>query len=449
MTGTIFDLVEEDLPEGQEGYLALAKNAPAPKNDSFFNTIADYGKTFAKGAAEGLTRFGRMMGPIQDIYGKKTPEILEEQTEQLDVLLPTEEGFGQSVLRRGLREAPSILGFPGSSLETIPRIAGASVLGETAKELGAPEWLQTASELTAYIGPDITKKLLASGSNKELIEFGRKMGMSDEALAPLLQSETKQKWLSRLIPRRGATEAALKKSKGELSDVYQSIQKSEEALQKIPDQTSENLLEKINDILFDMPANVRGKIKEDLKDLMSKPMTGDTLINFWADINHNLGPSTKQLSLLKDPIQKALSELSPSLSKDFSLINNLHSKYYKIAGRLKPTITSDLISAAETIGFTGSGLLALTTGHYPTFVTLLGEKFAKKIAQQMIINPRLQQLSKKMGVALNQNKYSLAKKITNRFVDEIRNIDSDSADQMKAITDAELEEFFNHSEKSE
>lgn len=444
MTGTIFDLIEEDLPEGQEGYFALAKNAPAPKDNSFLNSVSEYAKTFAKGTAEGLTRFGRMMGPLQDIHGRKTPEILEEQTGQLEELLPTDEGFGQSALRRGLRETPSILGLPGASLETIPRIAGASVLGETAKELGAPEWLQTAAELTAYIGPDVTKKLLASGSNKELIEFGRKMGMSDEALTPLLQSETKQKWLSKLIPRRGATESALKKSKGELSDVYSSIQKSEEALVPISERSSENLLSKIDDILFEMPSDVRSKIRDDLKDLISKPITGESLINFWADINHNLGPSTKQLSLLKDPIQKTLTELSPSLSKDFSLINDLHSKYYKLAGRLKPNLMSDIVSAAEAIGVGGSTLLALTTGYYPTLVGIVAEKAAKKLAQQMILNPHLQQLSKKMVVAINQNKYSLAKKISEDFENEIKKFDPESAKKIRNLTDEELKEFFSH-----
>jgi hypothetical protein len=41
----IFDFVEEDIPDGKEGYMAIAKNAPLPKDNSFLNSVYDYGKT--------------------------------------------------------------------------------------------------------------------------------------------------------------------------------------------------------------------------------------------------------------------------------------------------------------------------------------------------------------------------------------------------------------------
>ena len=45
-------------------------------------------------------------GKLKIGRGTKSDQ-LEEQTAILDELLPTEEGFSQSALRRGLREAPS------------------------------------------------------------------------------------------------------------------------------------------------------------------------------------------------------------------------------------------------------------------------------------------------------------------------------------------------------
>lgn len=452
MTGTIFDFIEKDIPEGQEGYFEIAKHAPKLKEKSFLNDVSDYAKTALKGGIEGLSRLGQMVSPLQEYpkrtkeggisLGRTSQEQLEEQSENLDVLLPTEESYGKSALRRGLRELPSATAFPGATLATLPRAIAAGFLGEGAKELGAPEWAQTAAEMTAYIGPDVTKKLLSSGKDKELIDFGRKMGISDESLTPLLQSEFKQKWLSKLTPRRGSTASALAKSKGELSEAYNAIKKSDIAKSGVAENVSNVMLHEFKEKLFDMPSSVRKSIKNDLRDLISKPITGESLINFWSDINHELGPNTKQLSILKPSIQKALQKTSPELAKDFKLINDLHTRYYPIAGRLKPNLTTDIISAAEALGLGASALFGLSTGYFPGFLHILGEKTAKKIAQKSLLDPRFQQLSKKMVVALNQNKYNLAKKVSTEMIKQISNVDREAAETLSELNDQELEEFF-------
>lgn len=157
MNGSIFDLIGEEPKEGQEGYFELAQNAPSPKDNSYFNTIKDYGKTILKGAVEGVSRFGTALGPLQP--RAVTEQQLEGQTEALDTALPTDEGFGQKAIRRGLKETPTAMAFPGSNVAQMgTRSILAGFAGEGAKELGAPEWAQAAAELTAFIGPDITKK---------------------------------------------------------------------------------------------------------------------------------------------------------------------------------------------------------------------------------------------------------------------------------------------------
>ena len=87
MRETIFDLIEEDVPEGKEGYFEIAKRAPQPKEKSFLNDIKDYAKTIVKGTVEGLGRLGTLMGPTQDFITKKNGKIQlgkssEEQLEE-------------------------------------------------------------------------------------------------------------------------------------------------------------------------------------------------------------------------------------------------------------------------------------------------------------------------------------------------------------------------------
>lgn len=447
MKETIFDLVEQPISEGKQGYFDIAEKAPQPKDDSWLNQVADYGKTILKGSIEGLGRLGRIMGPLET--EKNTSQQLEEQTQNLDALLPTQEGYIQNSLRRGLREAPSILSFPGSGLQAGGRSILAGFAGEGAKELGFPEWAQTAAELTSYIGPDITKKLLEKGSNAELIAAARKLGLSDEAITPLMQSEFKQKWLAKLSPKRGATQKALQKTKSELGDAYGMLQKSEGAGLEITEKANGTLINELYSILNEMPREIRGKIEKDLKDLLTNKITGNTLMNFYKDVNSLLKGNTKQLSLLKDPIKKAISSVSPELSKDFEFVNKLYSKYSSISSKLKPNLTSDIISAAEALGVFG-GTLGVAFGHYPTLVGILGEQAAKKLAQQMLINPKFQQISQKMVVALNQNKYGLAQKLTSELRDLVKKYSPEMADEINNFSKEDFEELLksNQQEKA-
>jgi len=444
MTGTIWDLVEKEPLEGKEAFWEEAKKAPKPKDDSYLSTIKDYGKTILKGTVEGMSKAGRMMGGLSPDYATQRP--LEEQTEQLNESIPVEEDFGQRALRRGLNEAPSVMAFPGSTLGTLPRAITAGFVGEGAKDLGAPEWAQTALELTAYVGPDITKKLLESGSNKDIIEFAKKMGMSDKEITPLIQSEFKQKWLTRISPKRGSTQEALSATKSKLDEAYGLVRKSEQAIQSISSESEKVLKQSFKDIFLEMPAGVRDTVKKDLKDLISKPITGDSLINFYADINHYLGPNTKQLSLLKDPIKKALSSISPELGKDFDMVNKLYTKYYPIAQKLKPTLASDLISGVELLGALGSIYPVL---NIPVLSTLAGHHTTRKIAQQMLINPRFQQIGNKMTEALNQNKYGMAKKLVDLYSHELKDISPELSNELKDISEKDLKEFLNQRQPKE
>src|SRR5216683_1516934 len=414
MSGTIFDLVERE---------------PRPQSKSFLEKTKkyakEYGKTALKGTAEGLYQLGRVMGPTG------LPEH-KELTSELNRLLPTEdEQFGQRALRRGLKEAPTALAFPGAAtISNLPRPVIAAFVGEGA---------QTALEITTYIGPDLTKKLLAKGKNKELIEAGKALGLTDEQLTPLLQNEFKQKWLSKLVPKRGGTQKALKETREGLGKAYDTLKNSKAATSGL-NEASERLLQKnIDKFLVDMPSSVRSKILQDYKDLFAAPVTGKSLMNFYSKVNHAIGDNSKQLSLIKGPIRKAVHALSPELGKDFDLVNNLYSKYSNIASRLKPTLASDIISAAETLGIFGS----VAMGHYPSLIGLLGEQAAKKVAQQMLINPHFQQLGRKMVVALNQNKYGLAKKIMEDYIKEVKKTSPESAKKLEDASEEELKHFFS------
>ncbi len=424
-----FDFEEYEPPKSKE-------------EKSYFQNVKEYGKTIAKGSVEGLSRLGGLMSPIQDLHGKSYSDQLEKQTESLDELLPTEdEGFGQKAIRRGLKEAPTAIAFPGSSASAGIRALLAGFAGQGAEELGLPEWAQSAAELTAYIGPDITRKLLEKGKNADIIKEARRLGLSDEQITPLIQSEFKQKWLSKLSPKRGSTQSALENTKKGLSEAHEKIKHSSLAKKEISEIENGKLINSLKEKMDDIPSIVRDKIQKDYDQLLNNNITGKSIMKFWKDINSQFSSDKKVLGILKDPLKKALKSISPELGKDFDTVNALHSKYYGIASKLKPSIASDIVSGGEALGFLGSVL----TGNMAFLSAILTEQAAKKLAQQMLINPRFQQLSKKTISAMNQNKFSLAKKTSDLIAKEVSKVDKNAAKKIESISDEEFKDLIMRS----
>lgn len=441
-TNTIFDLIEDEIPEGKEGYMEFAKRAPSPKNSSFLNDIANYGKTILKGSIEGLSRLGKGISPLQNYEGLTSEEELQQQSNALDELLPTDEGFAQSSIRRGLRQAPTMLAFPASTLSTLPRSIAAGFLGEGAQELGAPEWAQAAAELTAYLSPNITKKLIESGNNKEIIRKARDLGLSDEQITPLLQSDFKQKWLIKLAPKRGKTETILSNTKEGLGSSYQKIKESPLAKQNFSPELAEDTFKSIEKSLKEMPHTVREKITKDYSDLLNSPKNLESFINFWSDINYELGPKTKQLSLLKEPIRNLIQNVSPELAKDFETINTLYSKFYPIAQRLKPNLMSDIAGAVKAISLPASLIFGISTGYFPILFETLSYDALSRISREMLTNPRFQQIGNKMVSALKENKFGVVNKLTSLLRREVNKADPEIADQIENLSKEEIQELY-------
>lgn len=427
------------------------------KEPSWMDKLSDYGKTIAKGAIEGVSKLGTLMsGPHREIprfeEGVLQPVQggLDKQSQVLDYILPVEkEDFGQRTIRKGLKEGPSLSSFPGApAVVTLIRSLGGAALSEGAKSLKLPEWTQTAAELTAHIGPDITKKLLMSGKNKEIIKFAKQMGLNDEEIVPLLQSEFKQKWLSKLTSKKGRAEEKLNATKTMLGKVYERIKNSPEASKEISEIQNGKLINGIKNSLKEMPREIQEKVEKDLADLLNNKITGESLMNFYKDLNGTIKGNSKQLSLIKKPIQEALKSISPELSKNFENINLLYSKYYPISSRLKPSIVSELVSQGEAIGSIGI-LGGAIMGYTQPLIPLVGTKAAKLFARELLLNPHLQQLSEKMMLALNQQKYGLVKKLADSYSHKIKDKFPEISEKLKSLTIEELKKLFTNQKEPE
>lgn len=395
-------------------------------------------KGFAKELREQLTKtlgfFPKKLGLVEEDE-QLSPISDEEFVENIEKILPTQEGFAEKALERGGRIAPYALTGGGNVAGQALRSALAGFLGEGAKEAGLPEWAQALAELPAFAAPGLGKKIIPKASQKELVEGARNLGLSEQEITPLIQSEIKQKWLTKFAPKRGRTQEALSKSKTALGNVFDRLEKSEPAKNLLTESQSTEVVKNIDNILEQLPAGVRNEIAEDYVDLLNKPISGASLINFWRDLNHYISKGTDKLGIVKGPITDALENISPELASDFRLTNQLYSKYATINKKLKPTLVQDLMTAGRAV----RTLVGASTGNFPLLMEAVGESAAKRIARELLINPRLQNISNKMMTSLNQNKYAAANQFLQQYINEISKEDKELADLLRDIDFKDLE----------
>jgi len=432
-----------------------------------------------RGLIEGVIRFGRMMGPLQPTGDPERDYDPERLASQLDEWFPTDDYSSTNIIKDVGKVLPTVLGtpIPGAGGGAAPSVGGTvtratsgAALKEGASELGLPEWVQTVAEIAPWLTPSpaaankegasISKALTAleesspnwakklyqkfgptslskplqelaesGASRKEILDFAKAANMKEAEITPLLQGEGKQKWLAKLSSKGEAMEGKLIDTKEAIGKVYNSIGELPGASIEFSVGQRGRLIKSIQDKFEKMPASVRNVIQEDFQQLISGKMDGNKLMKFFKDVNHELGPKTKQLSLLKDPIKKALMEVDPAMGQMFDMTNKLYGKFSTIAKRLKPGLSEGLWSEAKSQG----ALWGVISGDVGLLQKIASVSGAKKLGEFMLTSPRLQNLSGKMVSALNQGKFAVAEHIKQQMIDEIKDVDPRVAQALEEL----------------
>lgn len=480
MADNLFDVlsseenIESDTPN-------VNTNSPAEEDLSFFD-IAEQSpeeevsvgywtsvlNAVPKGLIKGTIALGRAMGPLPE--GEDQHYDPEQISAFLEEKFPTDEGYLSGAVERAGKIAPLVLSSPSGSSgvgSQLIRTGAAATLGEGVKQAGGPEWLQSIAEIVPFLAPDLSK-MNSAGSSKEkilnfvkervpkaiskkidsmisadkskgeILAFARKMEMTEEEITPLLQGETKKKWLSKLATKGESTQKSLKQTKSGIGRVFDSIKESLEATAVLTEEQGTRLVKELQDKFADMPASVRNLVKEDFQIFASKAeKTGKDAIDLYQKINHEIGKNTLQLGTTHGPIKKMLSEIDPNLGDSFDMTNKLYSKYVDIAKRLKPEDADKWVSR----GKVAAALYGVVTGNIGVLIPLAGYEGSKKVAEKMLTSPRLQGLASKMVSAVNQGLWVVAEHIKSQIIDEVKDADPKIS---KAIEETKIEDIFKN-----
>lgn len=337
-------------------------------------------------------------------------------SKQVEEGIQSATGLGEGKTPLG-RIAGNAAGFVGEGISTgggakaLAGLGASGVAGQSIREAGGPEWAATATEILGPIAPTVISKTLAplSKSGKDIVNAGRKIGLSESNIAPLLQSEGKTALVGTLSRKGTRTKKVFANLKESLGDSYGNIKSRVSNLGSVNYANQQILETKFRNIRNDMAKTLKASpdkeaainfIDDAIAKISKNGATPEELINFWQDINksvkwNSIQGGKKSLTKLKEPILEVLNNVTPDVAKDFEMTNQLYTKYAQIAKKLKPDLVDAFINKGELASGVPSAL-ALAWGNPQPFVALGGEVAGRILAREMLINPYFQTIAGKL-----------------------------------------------------
>jgi hypothetical protein len=333
----------------------------------------------------------------------------------------------------------------GGSIGTLGQLARVSTIGQTAKEMGAPEWVASTLELGSLFGlKALAKSIPDQKKLKKFIEYSRDKGLTEEEISGLIKGERRLKALGKLSKKSGKSERLLRSIDEKAGGAYDSLKNEASSLPSLSAEQSGGLADKFEDVLKELRDTVKPSpdkqsainfIEESYKNLVNQGSSPSKLINFYQDINSAVNwraikGGKKMLARLKDPIKETLREASPQLADDFELANTLYSRFKFLSKSLNPHTIDNLLDK----GPEGALLVGLATGNPGILTKYLGANVLRSLAREMIFNPRIQNISQKMTNALKENKPRAAQVLLKTFKKEIKQENPDLFQELDSLS---------------
>lgn len=396
------------------------------KSKSIIPKVKSIARAGARGLLKTATELPQQVNPLLP-RGPLTPKQQQSLFEEL--LGSPEEGFAEQLTERIGETAPLLLGGEGALGAKLGKAGLSSLLGQLTKEAGGGELAQTGAEIAGLGLPGLGKKIIPKKGQEKMIEFFRKKGLTEKEIAPLLSSKKAQGILKHFIKSSSKVEERIGKSREAVGNIYENL---EQEAQKLPILSSNNadiLKSDLQRKLEKLPTDLRKNISNEIEDVFKKPIKADDLIRLWRSVNSSIYSKgatqyRKKLNILKDDIFNSIEEISPELAKDFTTTNEAYAKAKSLFKNVKtgdkslwnigkvPLLVYSTINA---FAHAGDPLKAITK----VGIAYASEKALKKFAAEMLTNPRLQNLSKQMALAIKNHKIPIAKKIQEKINNEL------------------------------
>lgn len=367
--------------------------------------------------------------------GKKEPppKPWEDIREFAEEKFPTQEKELEKYLERAGGIGAEALLTPGGLVSKGIKTLGGAALGHASEKLGAPDWAQAIAESLPFFYSG-GKKIPLKPSQKNLGEFLRKQGLTENEIAPLLKSPEQIEMWSKFAKKGGPSKNLVNSIYEKSGRIYDSLEAAGKKAPSLSEKATEDFLLSLSEITDKMPVKYRNLIRGDVREFMYKGRGGfEDLTNLYKDINAVIGAEKGGKAIIgqiKEPLIKAMRSISPELAEDFQLANQLYGKRAQVASKLlNKSQVDELVDLGEAFQL-GAGIFNGNMGLINKVISVAG---GRRLAREMLVNPRLQNISTRIGEALKKNKYALAEKGLREFAKEIGKEDKDLEAELNEV----------------
>lgn len=368
-------------------------------------------------------------------------ESLEKEYESRD------KSFEVSPYEKGVETAGSFLGgaiaTPMSSFGTGGRAlnTGLAAVGVgAAAGLGGGPGEQTAAAiglpaLVKMLTLIKTGKLTPSGSEaKQLYEQGKKLGLTDKELTPILQPRFKKDIVGKIAQPTRRAERAIAASEGALGSLYEKLKDKSTNLPRATYQQEHKLMTDLDAIVIDLKkSKMKGpdkesainKIEEMMQDINSNGIGADEIIATWQDVNDavnwkSIKNGKKVLERIKKPMAEVFGQISPNDYKEFQNLNKMYGKLQDTASKVKPSQISSLMNLGEGSAVLKSLYDFAVNGNSKSLMTFMTYKGARLLATEALTNPRLNNLMQKTIISATSGSKAAAAKAIRDFEEALK-----------------------------
>lgn len=407
------------IPEFGEKISSNGKKSEVPEFGEVVKEPSRF-RSLISAPIKGAVKAGQELARATSMFSTSpfSPQLEERLTEEL---LPTQEKLPEELLERGGKLATYLAGGEGSLLSKGLRSGVGALAGQTVKGLGGGEIAQDIAELASMSAPDLAKNLVAKKSQSRVVNFLKNKGWTDREITPLIQDPKKIARYAK-FSSKGEKVASLNKDiYNKFDSLYSDVRSTGESLPALKGEQVDSFLGDFENIWEKIPRRYRRKIQGEVDDLFNSPMKFSDFVDFNQAVNAEIGAEEggrAVLGRLKEATQDAQRMISPELSEELALTNELYSRRANFAKHMKPKQIDDLAEAGKIYGLAAG----IADGNFGIIKGVIGLTGARKLAREILINPRLQNISDKMLKAFQENKIPTAMKLYELFEKESRSI---------------------------
>ncbi len=348
--------------------------------------------------------------PLEHLAGlEENPQGIERTFKDLGEYIQLAKGGG---LRKRVGKAIGL---------TAGEQATGEVLGEdarTAYKVVAPLATKAGEPLATGRQPGGQSTLSVAVENnpelRQMYDYGRSIGLTDQQLAPILQPDLKTRLLGRFAKKTRGMREQIDETRNQIGNNYRRL-KANGRTDLITPAQQNTLFNELANMHTDISrTNVIGPdnqailntLEETMNRMMTQPQTVETLINSYQNINNipnwtAANDGRRRLTQVNRFFENALESRNPRVAEEFALTNRMYRRQAQVRTNTgMGRVPESIFTMAETAGILSGLAYGSISGDYGNAAKIIGASAARRIATRLITDPRLQGIHRNMMRAL-------------------------------------------------